>query len=1069
MKRKIFLLFFVFIVFAPGMFASPRLAPQEVYTFTSLFPFPLVTKSTGKPVSKQNAACNVDNLTITEVVSCDGEGFTLRFDFTAQDFGAEGFTFAVLESWTQTYELGDEYTFTYLSKCTEDLTFIIYDNMNPACADTLIWQPSCCPCLFEFDVEQDVCENGVFDVNFDLFVSSGSCLSEWEDAVFTVNGTPYDYTYTGPGNDYRAQNIQSAEQNNVYRFTFPLPSGEFREIVLPNHCISVCSVSNFTVTLDTALCSGEFVTLFFDFSSFAFGHNGYTITTNHGDEFNFGLNDNRNFQLIADCMQDYVFTITDRNNPDCSAEYTVGQLCCPCSGEYYISNETTCTNGTFDAYHRFEYNSGSCFAHNWTLKINGEEESFVWINGNTFLITGISSPDSLLVYEFCSDAPNGGCFYISAPNPCHQVSLDCSMVFEEIDTMACINDSIILSLRIFGEGQDFSQQGYNVQLNDSTITWLDYEADSTYTLTLPDSGDSTFYLKICNNLNENCCFEQVFENPCFVQGTDCALVFEAIEPAACVNDSLSMSVIITGQNLSQTGFDVFLNDTFVVYIPYEADSTYTLQLPDPGIQNFILTICDTSQTGCCNERAFINPCHNDPDSCALVFEEIGNPVCDSNFIHLSMVVVGTDISQTGFDVYVNGSIVTFLPFEEDSIYMVNIPDTGTPWYNLTLCDNDNENCCYTKELPNPCYEPNIDCSLNFENTTTPVCNQDSVELSLIITGQNLSQTRFDVYTNGTLETFLPFEEDSLYVLRLPNTESDSLVLTICDNNHPGCCFVRTYTNPCYDSPGPCGISWEESADPTCANGLISLSIDIQGQNTSNTGYDVFVNDSLLIFLPDTAGSAHEITFPDAFTDEISIIICDHENAACCRGKLIENPCFTQGLCIVNNFSATAVKTTGDSLLVSGRFDLTGECPGNIPAVFTLNGGDSLLTDCIDGFFQFTHPGVETDSIYLAACLRLEFDTCMQIVLPNPLISGTKTSEASSLTIRQSAQEIIIINPGNVLYEWQLLDIAAGKVAKNRSEQEENRLSLQNMRTGIYILLIRQDREVSAHKILLLAD
>lgn len=1064
MKNQILLVFCLFFATKNDSLAS-AISDFRHNEFSTLFPFTLVSNPSENPKNKPAAACNVDNLMITEVVSCDGEGFTLRFDFTAQDFGAEGFTFAVLDSWTGSYELGDEYIFTYYSKCTEDITFIIYDNMNPSCTDTVIWEPACCPCLFEFDVDQDVCENGVFDVNFDLFVSSGSCLWEWEDAVFTVNGTPYEYTYTGPGNNYRVQNIQSAEQNNVYRFTFPLPSGEFREVVLPNHCIHECSVSNFTVTMDTALCSGEFITMLFDFSSFAFGHNGYTITTNYGDEFNFGLNDNRTFQLIADCINDYVFTITDQNNPDCSAEYTVGQVCCPCSGEYYISDETSCTNGTFDAYHRFEYNSGSCFAHDWTLKINGQEESFIWINGNTFLINDISFPDSQLVYEFCSSSPNGGCFYISAPNPCYQTASDCSMVFEEADTMACINDSIILSLKIYGQGQDFSQQGYNVQLNDSMFTWLNYEADSTYTLTLPDSGDSTFYLKICNNLNENCCFEKVFENPCFAPNTDCSLVFEAIEPPVCVNDSLITSVIIIGQNLSQTGFDVFLNDTFVVFMPYEADSIYTLLLPDPGTQNFILTICDTSQAGCCNEREFINPCYTSPDSCSLVFEEIGNAVCDSNFFNLSMIIAGTDISQTGFDVYLNGTILTFLLYQQDSTYQFVVPDPGTPWYHLTICDNDNELCCYTKELPNPCYEPNIDCSLFFENISAPICNQDSVEFSLFISGQNLSQTGFDVFVDGRLTAEPTFEADSLYELILPDIESDSLVLTICDDNNPGCCYRRTIHNPCFDPQGSCAISLEVTGDLLCENSTINSSVMVSAQHTSSTGFDIFVNDSLAGFWPFSVDSVYQLNIPDPFTDEISIVICDHGNAACCTGRLIENPCFTQGLCIVNNFSASAVKTTGDSLLVSGRFDQTDDCPANIPAVFTLNGGDSLLTDCIDGFFQFTHPGVETDSIYLEACLRLEFDTCLQIILPNPLISDLKTNTENALIFRQSTEEIMIVNPGKLFYEWQLFDIASGRIAGNFSNQNENIISIQNLPSGLYFIVLKQDQQVYVHKIL----
>lgn len=1020
------------------------------------------THNAGGQAASSTSACSVEITGVT-VNDCEGEVIDYTIHFESQDFGANGY-YVKIDDFTYgpftslgSLEWGD------IAYCAEPTTFIIIDADNETCRDTFVWETECCPCVIDFEVLDIVCNNGLADVYFNMYISEGSCLPHWNELTFTVNGIPYEFEYQNTGFLYLARNVQSVENVNVYRINSPYPAGTFAEDTRENLCPSTCSIGFFEVIDNDLPCEGEFKRLPFIIEAIFFGNEGFTITSNYGDVFEFELGDQYYIDIVADCNQEYIFFLTDNLNQDCTAEYVYGAVCCDCAGTYSILEEAPCVNGSFDAVHEFVYLNGSCFDSDWTLTINDSIYPFTWLNDEYFRIDDISFPDSVLTYEFCATSPVEACFSFEATNPCYHSQNDCSMVFEEIGNPVCANDSLFMSLLIVG--QNLSFQGFDVHINDSLLTWLNYEQDSIYELNFPDPGNQVFTLTICNNLNPDCCYEKVFENPCYVPDNDCFLTFEPILPSACANDSITMSVQITGQNLSQTGFDVFLNDTFVVFMPYDADSIYTLLLPDPGTQNFILTICDTNQAGCCNEREFINPCNNTSDSCSLVFEEIGNAVCDSNFFNLSMIIAGTDISQTGFDVYLNGTILTFLLYQQDSTYQFVVPDPGTPWYHLTICDNDNELCCYTKELPNPCYEPNIDCSLVFETMTDPVCNQDSVVFSLFITGQNLSQTRFDVYTDGTLTTFLPFEEDSLYVLKLPDTGSDSLDITICDNNHPGCCFVRTYANPCYDPPGPCGISWEESGAPTCANGLISLSIDVQGQNTSNTGYDVFVNDSLLVFLPDTAGSTHGITFPDMFTDEISIIICDHENAACCQGRLIENPCFTQGLCIVNNFSASAVKTTGDSLLVSGRFDQTDDCPANIPAVFTLNGGDSLLTDCTDGFFQFTHPGVETDSIYLEACLRLEFDTCLQIILPNPLISDLKTNTENALIFRQSTEEIMIVNPGKLFYEWQLFDIASGRILGNFSNQNENIISIQNLPSGLYFIVLKQDQQVYVHKIL----
>ena len=121
--------------------------------------------------------------------------------------------------------------------------------------------------------------------------------------------------------------------------------------------------------------------------------------------------------------------------------------------------EGNCNNGSFNAWHRFEWISGSCFAHDYTLSINGQSYPFTWINSNTLRINNITFPDSLLTYEFCTTASTGECFTLVLPNPCFESQDDCSLVFEEIDDLVCDGDSIYMNIIIIG--QNSNMQGFD--------------------------------------------------------------------------------------------------------------------------------------------------------------------------------------------------------------------------------------------------------------------------------------------------------------------------------------------------------------------------------------------------------------------------------------------------------------------------------------------------------------------------------------------------------------------------------------------------------------------------------
>jgi len=115
--------------------------------------------------------CDISSFTADYVPnSCEGEIITIEFDFTATDFGANGFTVEANGD-LQSFNIGDPYMIYVISYCDEDVTLFIQDNDDPNCVSELILPPACCDCdITDPIIETTDCENGLFDLQVEFWV-----------------------------------------------------------------------------------------------------------------------------------------------------------------------------------------------------------------------------------------------------------------------------------------------------------------------------------------------------------------------------------------------------------------------------------------------------------------------------------------------------------------------------------------------------------------------------------------------------------------------------------------------------------------------------------------------------------------------------------------------------------------------------------------------------------------------------------------------------------------------------------------------------------------------------------
>jgi len=407
-------------------------------------------------------SCTISGFTLTsDSTSCEDEIITFNFGYIATGFGSNGYNISTNTGFNQFYNTNDTTLLTLIADCNENIIVTITDANDSLCTTVDTVGVLCCPCEPSFSVSTSTCVNDSFSLSIVIDSLSGSCINyEWR---LTINGQVYDLVVDSLG--YSVSGIQSSDSLIIYELCSLVPGlSECFGDTLANPCYQItvdsCSITAFSVTVDTLSCSEDFIDVNFEYSAIGFGTNGYTITSNNGFSQNYNLGDNNVMSIFADCIENSIFTITDGLDSLCTYVDTFGIICCPCEPSFLFTQES-CVDDMFNVVINLDNVYGICKGFGWSLEINGEfitSEDFTALN-----INGITSSDSLIVYKLCSLKPgSSGCFTYVLVNPCFDGTVS---VGDEhgIEYLVQINfmqgNQIMLQSKF---GQNINVQIYNV-------------------------------------------------------------------------------------------------------------------------------------------------------------------------------------------------------------------------------------------------------------------------------------------------------------------------------------------------------------------------------------------------------------------------------------------------------------------------------------------------------------------------------------------------------------------------------------------------------------------------------
>jgi hypothetical protein len=473
------------------IYALCTLVPDLPYCFMDTLVNPCYQPNTNNP-------CAITNFSVTpDSTTCTGEVISLDFDVTGTDFGSNGYTVTTNTGFTQFFNPNDTTQFTLLADCDENIIVTITEANDSLCTAIDTIGTLCCPCDVDVTINQSDCVNGTFSSSFVINNIQGSCINyDWSLAI---NGQNYTLNTTNTG--FAVNGVTSNDSLLIYAVCTLVPDLPYCLLdTLVNPCYqpntnNPCAITNFSVTPDSTSCTGEVISLDFDVTGTDFGSNGYTVTTNTGFSQFFNPNDTTQFTLLADCDENIIVTITDANDSLCTDIDTIGALCCPCDVDMAIT-QSDCIDGTFTSSFVINNIQGSCINYDWSLAINGQNYTLNTTNTG-FVVTGITSNDSLLIYEYCYLVPSQPeCENITLVNPCFDSTVATKdLTMEDLLQITLVHGE---HLSIFNKSEnslDFNIYSINGQLLESIKT---LHSHNNISLDISNWPSGTYILKAFN-------------------------------------------------------------------------------------------------------------------------------------------------------------------------------------------------------------------------------------------------------------------------------------------------------------------------------------------------------------------------------------------------------------------------------------------------------------------------------------------------------------------------------------------------------------------------------------------
>lgn len=874
-----------------------------------------------------DAALTVDGaleITAVELQECDSlDNFYVDIEFETNAGASPGF---IIRGNGVIYD-----TFTYgqpfytvgplLGDCSTIYEFVVADLLDPSCSDFWVLdEPVCCnPCRIDVDdlVQLDCDSTGFVELRFNLITENEG--QDGFDLVF--NGLViehfdfgqafYSIQVPGDGDHYilTVRDTEFPDCEDIFDFEVSecpeVPDCPFDLFQLGEITVGDCtSDSTYNVTLNDVIYNGN--------DSLIILLRGSTPFTIHPDDLPFTFTDLSTDQHLYEIFyfeqnNPFCFNGNEWESPDCS-DFD------QCKITDVQAELHACNDSTNLVLVDITFNVVNPVSDSFEIRGNGISYG-IFAYGDPFYTVGPIEANCDANYEFIViDLDNPDCrgaFGFDIP-PCCEPE-ECELWDLVVDPGNCTGDgvySLFVDFEFSGvAGDEFDVFSGGNYVGTYLYADLPIEIDQ-----FPERDAPQDLITICDNDNPDCCISLEFDAPNCQE--ECGIFDVNVDPVACVGDGFySLFLNFEYENVSSDSFEVFSQGQQYGTFAFADLPVFIPEFPERDVAFDIITICEQDNDDCCTTHEFTGlDCMEEEEECLLYDVVIDPDECTGDGLYaLWLNFEYENVDNDFFEVFSQGQFIGFYAFADLPVYIDEFPERDAAFDIITICVNDNPDCCITHEFIG------LDCMEEGECDITSVfaeayeCNEDGeIYFDLDFEIENPGDQGFTVVGNGINYGNFEYGEPFYTLGPVPGDCSTVYELIVIDNENIDCEGVFEFDAPFCCEEELCLISGIEIDPLECTgDGLYSLVLNFEYENVTNDFFDVFSNGEYVgtyayADLPVTVED-----FPERDAEFDLITVCDNDNPDCCTSfEFIGLDC-GEGACAIYDIVVEPIECTGD--------------------------------------------------------------------------------------------------------------------------------------------------------------
>ena len=515
-----------------------------------------------------------------------------------------------------------------------------------------------------------------------------------------------------------------------------------------------------------------------------------------------------------------------------------------------------------------------------SFRVNGNGNSYGTYAYGSIPLTLGPLQDGSTPYEFVvTDIDNQNCsdFVEVGVVDCG----GCELSNLEIYEVQCTSDSTF-QFNVDFDHANTGGVGFDLWLYTQFYGFYNY-SDLPLTIDgIPSDTADFLIVTVCDNDNLLCCTSAVEEVPDCAPSTDCVIGAVNADIVDCENGEFYVILDFDYNNVSDS-FRINGNGTAYGHFPYTAVPVTLGPLPaNNTFYEFVVTDLDFPD---CSNFLDVGLVSCDSNMICALYDlvvEFDECTSDSTYrITLDFEYINT--GGVGFDLWANGDFFEFYPYSALPLTINNFPLGPGNANGLTICDNDNPNCCISADWQTPDCDNTGNCEIWDLAADVVDCENGEFFVILDFNYVNTSDS-FRIAGNGV--DYGDFAYGMVPVTLGPLEENNTLYeFVIIDLAFPDCSDFIDLGQVSCDTNTLCELyDLTVEFDECTSDTTYRIFVDFEYVNTGGVGFDLWANGDFFEFYPYSALPLTINNFPWAPGNVNWLTVCDNDNPNCCISR-----------------------------------------------------------------------------------------------------------------------------------------------------------------------------------------